>query len=187
MIKHNDLIIDSLDFARKEKSLSGSFPIKNLERVVRDLEVPQQRDGQDIMVTWSVRGHTDNVGKSFLTLSVSSVVLLVCQRCTQPFDFDLESTTVLELVSKPEDLGDDSIESIWEEVQNEKEQSFFSDKILSSTRLDLLELIEDEVILSLPYVPKHEDCSVEQDSGSDEASSDEKTSPFAVLKNLKLH
>ena len=43
----------------------------------------------------------------------------------------------------------------------------------------LRELIEDELILAVPYAPRHEDCAPA--AASDSA---QKTSPFAGLRGL---
>jgi uncharacterized protein len=48
--------------------------------------------------------------------------------------------------------------------------------------LDLLALIEDEVILSLPLAPRHDEGQCES---VERRKSDEKPSPFAVLAKLK--
>jgi len=57
------------------------------------------------------------------------------------------------------------------------------DPLVSSTHFDILALIEDEILLSLPLVPKHPEasCSTSPLLGTVE----EPENPFKVLKNIK--
>lgn len=61
------------------------------------------------------------------------------------------------------------------------------EKVVGSHHFDLLAQIEDELILSVPYVPKHDVCPGAQAKDS-EASQEpvvKRPSPFAVLEQLK--
>lgn len=54
------------------------------------------------------------------------------------------------------------------------------DMLVHSDHLELLPILEDELLLSLPYAPMHDDCSpAHVGDGS------ERTSPFAALVLLK--
>lgn len=185
MANSQDFIIDSSEFARQGKSLEGTLAFESLLRATEDTELvlPKDKAGHDVLLHWSVQGSSDKLGRLYLTLKVRVDPVLICQRCGEPFVFHIDNTSVLELVASEAELGDDSIESIWEEAQSEAHQDFFSDKILTGSKFNLLDLIEDEVILALPYVPKHDHC----DGQSSFESDDTETSPFAVLAKLKQH
>ena len=49
--------------------------------------------------------------------------------------------------------------------------------------MDLLQLVEDEILLALPYAPKHEinDCAVKAEVNELKAPN-----PFAVLRDFKV-
>jgi uncharacterized protein len=68
------------------------------------------------------------------------------------------------------------------ELDNDSE-----DDVLALTRsLDLVELIEDELLLALPLVPRHETCPQPLLAGEPEAlADDEPPHPFAALAALK--
>ncbi len=51
---------------------------------------------------------------------------------------------------------------------------------------DLVELIEDELLLALPLVPRHEMCTQPLESAADPVAFDERVNPFDVLGELKL-
>jgi uncharacterized protein len=56
------------------------------------------------------------------------------------------------------------------------------DVIVGSRSMDAAALIEDEALLALPQVPKHDVCP---DTAQLDALKTEKKSPFAALKDLK--
>ena len=54
---------------------------------------------------------------------------------------------------------------------------------------DLLALVEDELLMSLPLVPMHTDCQSEHAPTSQDelgAEADAKPNPFAVLATMRL-
>jgi uncharacterized protein len=107
-----------------------------------------------------------------MTLSVSGVVQLVCQRCLAPFGYDLDSSTMLVLGKNDEDA--DEIEEVLDDET--------IDVIVGSHSCDIMQLLEDEALLALPQAPKHEVCP---DTKVLDSLKSEKVSPFAALKSLK--
>jgi uncharacterized protein len=65
------------------------------------------------------------------------------------------------------------------------------DVLVLSNEFDLATLIEDELLMALPLVPRHETCPVEVKlavaDADFEAASAEKPSPFAALASLRLN
>ncbi len=61
------------------------------------------------------------------------------------------------------------------------------DHLVLVPRLDLLALVEDELILELPLVPRHEGICPEPlpQPAADEAPVDERPNPFAALAALR--
>jgi len=57
------------------------------------------------------------------------------------------------------------------------------DRVLASKEMALRDLVEDELILSLPYAPRHEDCEPrhEEIDGRGERAIN---SPFAGLRGM---
>jgi uncharacterized protein len=64
------------------------------------------------------------------------------------------------------------------------------DVLVVSTEFDLPGLVEDELLMALPLVPRHETCPVEVKLAVEDAdfgaASAEKPSPFAALASLRL-
>jgi uncharacterized protein len=76
-----------------------------------------------------------------------------------------------------------------EQAELEDEESE-EDVLVLSRDFNLLELIEDELLMALPVVPKHEVCPAPvklqaQDADFDEAAPEQKPNPFAILQQLK--
>lgn len=137
-------VIDSLEFARTGQFLSGSLPIEGLARLKDSLH-----DGQG-EVRFEVRGAQDARGRPVLALDIRGLLHLRCQRCLGVLEYPLWVSNML-LLAGPgaaefEDDGAESIEA--------------------SSELDVGGLVEDEIILSLPYSPRHEEGTCRQTEGA---------------------
>jgi uncharacterized protein len=66
-----------------------------------------------------------------------------------------------------------------EEIDSDPADPQTPDRVLAGKEMALRELIEDELILALPYAPRHQDCSVDAAAGDAE-----RLSPFAGLRGL---
>jgi uncharacterized protein len=64
------------------------------------------------------------------------------------------------------------------------------DKVLGTSKFDLLEQVEDELVLCVPFVPKHDVCpaipgGIEIGLGEGGDEPEKRPSPFAALASLK--
>ena len=158
------LVIDNIQFASQGSLLEGDLNLLGSSRLADALA------GADSPVHYIVRGHSGDRGELLIDLAISGTVALCCQRCLQPFDFDLDVDATFEL---RESLNDDVL--MQEDLEDDSR-----DYLSVSRSMDLVSLIEDEVLLALPPVPKHESC-VPPDMRHDP----EAASPFGVLLHLK--
>jgi len=112
-------------------------------------------------------------------MEVTGVVRLRCQRCLETFDETLHSTTRLAFVATEEEAG--QVPEGYEAVAAEE------------GRIDLGELVEDELLLSLPVVALHgaaTQCAgtARQAGGEERVESPAETHrPFAQLQDLLKH
>ena len=129
-------VIDSVEFARSGQTLRGSLPIPQLARVKDSLA--------DVLgnVEFLVQGAHDARRRPVLMVEIDGVLHLQCQRCLGLLEFPLRLATTLLLVS----AGD----AAQGEVDGED-----VDWIEASGELDVATLVEDEILLSLPYAPRH--------------------------------
>ncbi|HRL21404.1 YceD family protein [Alcaligenes sp. SDU_A2] len=166
MAKH---YIDTQSLGRGPQRLAGQARVADLSRLVSDL--PAQGD---LVVDWSVAGRADSAGRNFVLVQAQGSVVLQCQRCMKPFEWPLDISNEVEVVATEAELelDDDDVEG--------------PDRIFCEGRLDALGLVEDELILSVPYVPRHEVCPGNQpDAAPEDEPPAKRESPFAVLGSLK--
>ena len=131
-------VIDSLEFARAELALRGSLPLAGLTRLKDSLA-----DAHGT-VEFEVKGGHDARHRPILTVAIHGMLHLKCQRCLEALDHPLQALNTLLLVAAGAaaagELDDEDIE--WIEASRE---------------LDVATLVEDEILLGLPYAPRHED------------------------------
>jgi uncharacterized protein len=156
--------IDSLDFARQGRELCGEIAVAGMPRL-RDLLVNPQGT-----VRYIVRGMVGRDGNPMLKLTLDGSCQLRCQRCLAEMTYPIKLDSQLLLVQENE----------FDEFSGEEGEM---DCIAADDNLDVQDMIEEEILLSLPFAPKHPVgvCQL----AADKLNSSEKN-PFAVLSGLKM-
>jgi uncharacterized protein len=129
-------------------------------------------------VVWFEVDVVADVGrKPRLALKVQSRLQLICQRCLQTMVFSVDEQALFEvgLASR----SDSGLGDIGEQADLEQPE-----ELLVEDEFDLVGLIEDQLILAVPYVPRHERCEMSAPTSSDETET-EKASPFQILGGFK--
>jgi len=157
-------VIDSLEFARTGQTLRGSLPLSGLARLQDSLH---DTLGQ---VDFLLKGGSDARGRPTLTLDISGTLHLQCQRCLGLLDYPLRLANTVLLVGQGE-------------VESGRLDDEEAEWIVASAELDVAGLIEDEIILSLPYSPRHEEGRCGHGAGA--ARDEGAASAFAKLAALK--
>jgi len=168
-------VIDSLEFSRQGREISGVVAVAALDRLADVLVEPV---GSLNCTLRGLAGEQRQDGKPGLELEVAGSLKFRCQRCLQVMDFPLRVVSRLLLLAPGEMLPNDVIEDDDEVAGDELDDEW--DAIEASREQSVLALIEDEVLLALPIVPRHDACEPPV------AMKDEhEPSPFAVLAKLK--
>ena len=156
--------IDSLDFARQGGELRGELPVAELPRLQDMLADPQGK------VSFEVYGLLDKSGKPALQVKLDGQCVLRCQRCLEGYTHPLHLSSRLYLVREERPLDESALVDEG------------PDSIVADAHLDVLALLEDEILLSLPFAPKHPsgDCRSETKSQIEPSRN-----PFAILSGLK--
>lgn len=162
---------DPFEFARRRRVLEGELSVRQLGRLLEMI----RPDGCDAVVRYRWEGVTAG-DKSFLSLQVSGGLLLACQRCLSDLVFMVAAERRFLLVPEGEELPDEDL------ADDLADEDF--DPIHAGRNLALLELLEDEILLSLPAFPMHDDCTAPGKQSEREQDQDT-TSPFAALGKLK--
>lgn len=159
--------IDALEFCRLKEKREGETPVASFERLAAECVQPSTS------LFWSLEGSAHSVGFPALTLSVQGAVQLRCQRCMAPLDFAITSLSTL-VLAKSEEHADEVEELLADDSV---------DVVVGSKSLNVLELIEDEALLAIPFSPRHDICP--DTSVLDELAAAPKPSPFDILKKIK--
>lgn len=168
--------LDIKAFAHTAGALAGHDSLLKYERLkqeARALDV-------ETVVNWSAKGEVraDESGTEqiWLHLQVDLCMPMICQRCMGPVEVDVDVDQSFRFVAN---------EAAAEAEDEEAEE----DILVLSQEFNLADLIEDEVLMALPVVPRHETCPVDVklevvDAGFETALA-EKLNPFAALASLK--
>jgi uncharacterized protein len=166
--------LDLAAFARDGASLEGEWPAASLQRLA-DSEAPA-KDWP--AVGWSLQGEIrqprGGKAQTWLQVKAEAQVALTCQRCLKPVEEHLDIDRWIRFVDTEAEAAELDADS--------------DDDVLALPRhLDARELIEDELLLALPLVPRHEVCPEPLAHADDEAEpeEEERPNPFAKLAALK--
>lgn len=161
--------IDPFKLAYNGIELEGEIPVAKMARLAESL---YSTDG-----TVKVKMHfdIDSTGTPFLQGHFETSLSLICERCLAPMQIDLDVDSLLALVKS--------------ELKVEGLAEQYEPWLLDTDEpVDPAVVVEDELILALPLVPRHdEDCLPKEAwySGEQEREVEKPTSPFEVLSVLK--
>lgn len=132
---------DAFRLAAGGGELHGSVVPARLPRLEDRIAEGQGR------IDWTIRGSADALGRPAIVVSVKGAVPLECQRCLRPLEQSVEQSTTLLLARNDTDLV--HLDEISE-----------NEVVLADAPLDPVALVEDELLLSLPFAPRHDaDCA----------------------------
>ena len=158
-------VIDGLEFSRADKEVRGSLRVAELARLQDSLF---DAEGQ---VNFVLSGGCDRRGRPTLHLEISGLLRLRCQRCMGPLRYPLYLANTLLLMRADEPLPE------------ETDALDAPDCVVAGMAMDAATLVEDEILLDLPFAPRHPlgACDVNDDAGRSKRAA----SPFAGLAALK--
>jgi len=161
--------IDVTRFAHTGRRLQGKLSLNQLARLSKLVE--ENQACQTFLLTLDFSRLDD--GRRVIKGQVNGCVSMICQRCLEPVEVNLDCDISLGLVA-----DDAEAELLPAEL----------DPLIAGETTQLSELLEDELLLAMPIVPLHEHCERPGTPLTD-SSKDDKLSehehPFAVLASLK--
>jgi uncharacterized protein len=151
-------------------TLAAREPLASFERLCAMLE----SCSGDVEV--ELHFFVDPQGGRRIDGSVQTQVQVQCQRCLQPMPLELDSQFAVAVV--------------WSDSDAEHLPRELDPYIVGEEPQDVRDLIEDELIISLPYVSYHEvgQCALAGYTNPEPepaAPADTKENPFKVLEQLK--
>ena len=152
-----------LVLVEQQGSLDGQLEVKDMKRLS---EIIYDDSGT---IEYHLQLGRDEFEFPYIEGNFKATLKLVCQRCLNPFDLQLRNEISIGLALSEEEI--------------ERLPRHYDPMLLTTDQVSLLALVEDEVLLSVPMVPVHEDGSC-QASGLIDGSKPERENPFSVLKEL---
>jgi len=159
---------DAFKLAEQGASLSGEVDVATLPRL-QD-RIAGNPTGKTSKVRWSVSGGRDAKGRAELQLDLDGTVPVTCQRCLHPLKITIDQRTRV-LVARDEA----------ELVSFDSEEP---EVVLARNQLDALTLVEDELLLSLPFAPRHPEGGCDA-AVVKAAPGQVRESPFAQISAIK--
>ena len=160
--------IDPYRFAEQKLHLQGIVLLAEMSRLQSNL---CSNEGK---VTADLRFSVDEQGVKFVKGHLQSTLTLSRQRCLEPFQYDIVSDFKLGIVNTLEEANELSAQ--------------YEPVLTKEGLLAVRDLIEDELILNLPIIAKHDldKCNVNL-SPVEPMEKEIKKNPFQVLETLKKH
>lgn len=160
--------VDPFRFADNATRVHGNMPISKMERLVSSLA----SDEGDVAVDMNFG--VDEQGLRFLSGHLETQLVLQCQRCLEPFNYKI--------------IGDFHLGIVRTEEKARDLPARFDPLVIKGDELFIQDVVEDELIISLPIVSLHDekDCKIQLPlrTESDETSM-EKNNPFKVIELLR--
>mgnify|MGYP001764822542 CR=1 FL=1 len=167
--------LDLKALARAKGKLSGESPLADFERLKGEAQGLSENP-----VTWAASGEMrpSEIGgdQVWLHLTARTTLSLVCQRCMRPVDTLIAADRWFRFAP------DEATAAALDDESDE-------DVLVLDGAFDLLSLVEDELLMSLPLVPRHEQCPVDIKlavADPDFVADAAKPNPFARLASLRV-
>jgi uncharacterized protein len=166
--------LDLRAFAEDGALLSGQARVGDFPRLAGEASGA----ASDRPLAWSAEGELRNSGhvhpQVWLHLKADTVLPMTCQRCLEPVDVPLAVDRSFRFVAD-------------EETAAAEDDEAEEDLLAISRTFDLPGLVEDELLMEVPVVPRHEVCPTSVRLSAEDADFEaaRPESPFARLRSLK--
>jgi uncharacterized protein len=152
-------------------ALSGQWLLATLERL-RTLAAVDRPAAVEWSARFERRPVAGAVPQVWLHLVARTCLDLECQRCLQPVTCELAVDRAIRFVPTEDEAA--ALDAEGED-----------DVLALPPRLDLRSLVEDELLLALPLVPRHDTCPVPLEAPPADEAEAAAQNPFAVLAGIK--
>ncbi len=157
--------IDPESLIEKQSELSGILPLSTFVRLSESLTNDQG------VVDFNLFFRKEGDIKAIMG-HVNATLLVQCQRCLE---------TVSVVVDQDFKLG-----VVQSDQEAKRLPGYYEPLLLESNQVVLRDIIEDELILAIPDIPKHRDCQPQQKADlRQQIETEAEPNPFAILAKLK--
>ena len=164
MLEQLPVIIEPLRLAEAGRQLHGRLPLAEFRRLAPALH--EVRGEVEVEIEFG----KDELHIAYMRGRLRTQLQLICQRCLQPMALPVDAEFALGLVTT-----DEAAEQLPADYE----------PLMVSGPMELAGIIEDELILAVPFVPLHPIGQCPAQTGQEGRLEDKTPHPFAVLARLK--
>jgi DUF177 domain-containing protein len=157
--------INPVRLAKSRERIEGSLQLDSFERLK---DVLLENEGE---LKYSLSFDFDESGTCVIECIIDTQLMFECQRCFKPVKIDIHSDSLLGVANDKDEF---------EALAKEYEPLQLNEETISAE-----ELIEDELLLSIPLSPLHAENECSGKEILDQINADAKPKPFAALAALK--
>lgn len=158
-------LVDPWRMIDMRREFGGTLPVSRLKRLQSLLA-----DSSGTLA-FDLSFRRDTLDRALIDVTVNGEVQMVCQRSLEPFAVTVAVENVLALYRH--------------EAEERGAECEYDPILVSEGQISIAELIEDEVMLALPLVPKNPHYAVIEPAVEEPEPEAKQPNPFAVLKQLK--
>ena len=161
-------VVDPRQLADRGIQLTGVIAVKDMTELASMLV----ESGAEVLA--DLNFSRDELRIRTIIGSAKATVQVQCQRCLEPGDVELAANVNLAIS--------------YSEEKALTLPKYYDPLVVEDDEVELLPLIEQELILSLPLVSYHANCSIQTsfgDGDTEASAAPERPNPFSVLASLK--
>ncbi|WP_067864857.1 YceD family protein [Neptuniibacter marinus] len=161
--------VDPRKLAEREVRITGAVALDKMPILCQSLI------GTEGSIDVDLQFAVDEQRIRTITGSAEGHVFMTCQRCLDPVEVAVEVDFNLGLAA-----SEDAAKQL---------PRIYDPLIVGDEEIELLSVVEEELILSLPHDAYHDDCSIKTSYGDAGAvaENNDKPNPFSVLAQLKAN
>ena len=163
--------LEPTKFAKQRRRIQGDVAYEQMPRLSELLAPDAQREQVNVAMSFEVDEH----GFVVINLSIEASLPLVCQRTLEVFYFPVKTDTCLS--------------PIYHDSEAKKLPAHYEPLLMEEEMLRPSKMVEDELLLALPIVPKKPQKTgdtVVTSYGDKEQQQEGRENRFKVLRDLKL-
>ena len=170
MSNSTTVFVDPYKMAKRHETMQDTIAVASFGRVTKLLA------NDTGTIKYHLSFGVDSEGVSYIDGKLNGFLTFCCQRCLQAFTYELNC--------------DFAVSPVVNDSEAKLLPSSYEAVLMQDGKLDVIELLEDELILALPLVAMHAEDAPECKKSIDvsvEEKGEQTHQPFSVLSTLKLN
>lgn len=168
LLKSTDYV-DVYRLSRDKRKVEGKVKVGDMKRLA------ETASNHEDFFTYEITGMTGKLGWPGAIMELHGKVDVPCNRCNKPVEVAIDREVVFRFAKDEEEADTIPIE-----------EDDDTEVVVGSEKLNLMDWIEEEIILSIPLVPSHDYPCLDKGELIKDEEPMQKENPFAKLKGMKF-